>query len=80
MALTDERKLFLAKQEFIRKIGSIETWVQFLSLVNGITSAQLKTLLRNNLQDVVDERADRVAENEQLEIDLIALQDEIDPP
>lgn len=49
MAFTDEQKLLFSKQALKKKIMEIELWSDFTSLIQNITSNQLKNLIKNAL-------------------------------
>ena len=54
MALTDEEKLVVIKEAFIRKIESVDEYATMVSFIQNITTAQLKAVISNSINNDAD--------------------------
>ena len=77
MTFTDEQKLKFAKSYFVEKLFSVKTWPDFKSLVSTITKTQVKTFLKNALQEEADRRKQLATDETTTATDLETLKDEI---
>ena len=78
MAFTDEQKLNFAKQALKIRVMAVSEWSTFKSLVENITSNQLKSLIKSALADEKDREEAEVAESTADAADYQSLWDEID--
>ena len=78
MAFTDEQKLNFAKQALKVRIMAVEEWTTFKSLVENITSNQLKNLIKSALADEKEREETEATESTADAADYQSLWDEID--
>ena len=77
MAMTDDEKLTFTVSKFKEKLHSIKTWTEFKTLVSSITKTQVKTFLKNTLQQEADKRRQFATEETSTATDYEALKDEV---
>jgi len=78
MAFTDAEKLFTAKMALEKKILQVDTWANFKSLVQNITSNQLKNLILNAIATKKTEAQSLAIDSTTKAADLQDLSDELD--
>jgi len=77
MAMTDDEKLTRVVSAFKGKLLSIETWAAFKILVSSITKTQVKSFIKNALQQEADKRKQFATDETATATDLEALKDEV---
>ena len=77
MAMTDDEKLTRVVSAFKRKLHSIETWSAFKTLISSITKSQVKTFIKNALQQEADKRKQFAIDETGTATDYEALKDEV---
>ena len=77
MAMTDDEKLTRVVSAFKGKLYSIETWSAFKTLISSITKSQVKTFIKNVLQQEADKRRQFATEETSTATDYEALKDEV---
>jgi len=77
MAFTNDQKLTFAVSAFKKKLLSIKTWTEFKTLVSSITKTQVKTFLKNTLQQEADKRRQFGVDEVETADNLEAEKDEI---
>ena len=78
MAFTDDQKLNFAKQALKVRIMAVEEWTTFKSLVENITSNQLKNLIKSALADEKEREETEATESTADAADYQSLSDEVD--
>ena len=78
MAFTDEQKLNFAKQALKIRVMAVDEWATFKSLVENITSNQLKNLIKSALADEKEREETEATESTADAADYQSLWDEID--
>ena len=77
MAMTDDEKLTRVVSAFKGKLHSIETWSAFKTLISSITKSQVKTFIKNTLQQEADKRKQFATDETNTATDYEALKDEV---
>ena len=77
MAMTDDEKLTRVVSAFKGKLHSIETWSAFKTLISSITKSQVKTFIKNALQQEADKRKQFATDETSTATDYEALKDEV---
>jgi len=77
MAFTDEQKLTFAVSAFKKKLLSIKTWTEFKTLISSITKTQIKTFIKNTLQQEADKRRQFATDETDTATAYEALKDEV---
>ena len=77
MAMTDDEKLARVVSAFKGKLHSIETWSAFKTLISSITKSQVKTFIKNALQQEADKRKQFATDEIDTATDYEALKNEV---
>ena len=78
MGYSDKEKLGFCKSQVIQYVQKIETWTDFKTFVNGITSAKLKTKLKKAYQNAIIENDKSITQHGIKKSNSQAMDSEID--
>jgi hypothetical protein len=76
--MTDDEKLTAAKKAFEKKLSSIDTWNDFKTMIDNITTAKMKSFIKNSLQNAADVHTDTATVQTSKATDLNDLANEVD--